>query len=134
MREFQNSNVEQKFLSYPEPHKQKLFDIRELIFDIAESNSHIGLLTETLKWEEPSYITEQTKSGSTVRLGIFQKDNIAVLFHCKTNLIETFKEIYEEELNFLKNRAIILNPYDEYNKNILTHCILMSLTYKLKKK
>ncbi|MCH9852401.1 MAG: DUF1801 domain-containing protein [Alphaproteobacteria bacterium] len=134
MREFQNSDVEQKFLSYPEPQRQKLLEIRELIFNVAENDNRIGILTETLKWGEPSYVTEQTISGSTVRLGLFPKNKIAILFHCKTTLVESFREIYGDKFEYSKNRAILLNSHDRYNKDILSHCIFMSLTYKLQKK
>ena len=51
-------------------------------------------MAETLKWGEPAYLTEVTRSGSTIRLGWNRDatDDCAVLFNCRTTLVETFRE------------------------------------------
>ena len=50
-------------------------------------------------------------------------------FHCKTKLVDTFKELYSDKFIFEGNRAIIFNKNDEIPIDALKHCILLSLTY-----
>ncbi|MEP4475000.1 MAG: DUF1801 domain-containing protein, partial [Lentilitoribacter sp.] len=40
---------------------KRLLEIRLLILELAEQDDQIGAITETLKWGEPSYLTEQSK-------------------------------------------------------------------------
>ncbi|MCP3679117.1 MAG: DUF1801 domain-containing protein [Gammaproteobacteria bacterium] len=65
---FQNRAVEEKFFSYPENIRKRLIFIRQLIFKTAANIKEVGEIEETLKWGEPSYITSQTRSGSTIRI------------------------------------------------------------------
>jgi Domain of unknown function (DU1801) len=106
-----------------------------MIFDAAKALPAIGELEETLKWGEPAYITSQTKSGSLVRLGWKAKDptNIRVLFHCQTNLVETFKTLFADELVFEGNRAIMVKVNEPLPKQALRLCIEAALTYRLSK-
>lgn len=62
MTPFKNDDVKNKFDKYPSDMKQKLLELRELIYDVATNESTITEMRETLKWNEPSYIT---KNGST---------------------------------------------------------------------
>jgi hypothetical protein len=56
------------FDAYPKPVKAKLLDLRRLIFETAKATRGVGALQETLKWGQPSYLTPETKSGSTIRI------------------------------------------------------------------
>ncbi len=60
--------VEAAFGAYPAPVKAKLLALRRLIFDTAKRTKGVGALEETLKWGQPSYLTPETKSGSTIRI------------------------------------------------------------------
>lgn len=133
MEDFQSHEVYVVFNSYPERYQKPLLIIRELIFSVASKIEDVGLITETLKWGQPSYLTAQTGAGTTIRLDRFDESHIAIFLHCQTTLIETFRTLFPE-LTYSKNRAIILRldtslPIDE-----LSICIEMSLTYKLKKR
>jgi hypothetical protein len=70
-----------------------------------------------------------------VRLGWKAKDptNIRVLFHCQTNLIETFRTLFADELVFEGNRAIVLKVNEPLPKPTLRLCIEAALTYRLSK-
>ena len=117
--------------SYPEEAKFKFHEIRSLIFEIAHKNE-LGQIEETLKWGQPSYLC---KFGSTIRIDWQRKnpDNIDVLFNCKTILVETFKEIFSNELIYKGNRIVVL-PLENPVPTELETCILMALNYhKLKK-
>ena len=98
--------VEAVFSTYPAPVKARLLALRRLIFDIADTTEGVGALEETLKWGQPSYLTTESKSGSTVRIDQVkaEADRYAVYFHCQTDLVETFRELYPD-LRYGGNRA-----------------------------
>lgn len=133
MKRFKSDDVQATFNSYPEKYRQPLLIIRDLIFDVASKSKEIGDITETLKWGQPSYLTEATGSGSTVRLDRFGSSQVAIFFHCQTTLVDSFKLLFPE-LNYSKNRAIIFDPDRPLALDALGICIEMALTYKLRKK
>ena len=57
----------------------------------------------------------------------------AVYFHCQTNLVETFRELYPTELSYSGNRAIILNADKAIPEPELRHCVALALTYTSEK-
>lgn len=127
-----NPEVAEVFNNYPESMRQELLFLRQLVLDTASETENVKKVEETLKWGEPSYIA---KSGSTIRIG-WRKSNpkqYAMFFHCKTKLIDTFKEIYLETFEFEGNRAIVFNKGDEIPIEELKHCISLSLTYHRRK-
>jgi len=72
-----NKDVESVFEKYPESVREKLLKLRKLILDAAEETNGISNIEETLKWGEPSYLTDK---GSTVRLIGSQKLPISMLY------------------------------------------------------
>ncbi|WP_044541007.1 DUF1801 domain-containing protein [Bradyrhizobium sp. LTSP885] len=123
------------FGAYPAPVKTRLLALRRLIFDTAKATKGVGALEETLKWGQPSYLTAETGSGSTVRIDQVKPaaDQVAIYFHCQTNLVETFRELYPE-LSYSGNRAILLDVADKLPEAALRHCVALALTYHLNKK
>ncbi|MEX0444761.1 hypothetical protein, partial [Xenorhabdus sp. SGI246] len=89
MTEFQSNQVHSVFDHYPELYQVPLLTIRELIFDIAAKTEGVGFITETLKWGQPSYLTLETGTGTTIRLGRFSDSRMAIFFHCQTTLIDS---------------------------------------------
>ena len=128
--------VDAVFSAYPKPVKAKLLALRRLIFDTAKATEGVGALEETLKWGQPSYLTPETKSGSTIRIDRLKSsaNQYAVYFHCQTDLVETFREMYPTELSYEGNRSIILNAEDAIPEAELRHCVALALTYHLKKR
>ncbi len=129
------SAVDAVFDAYPRPIKGKLQALRRLILETAKTTKGVGALEETLKWGQPSYLTPETKSGSTVRIDQVKAEpgQYAVYFHCQTNLVETFRELYPE-LNYSGNRAILLDAQDKVPEAELRHCVALALTYHLGKR
>ena len=101
--------VDAVFSAYPKAVKARLLALRRLIFDTAKTTKGVGALQETLKWGQPSYLTTETKSGSTVRIDQVKAvpNQVAIYFHCQTDLVATFRELYPE-LNYGGNRSILL--------------------------
>jgi len=128
--------VDAVFDAYPKPLKAKLLALRRLIFDTAKTTKGVGALQETLKWGQPSYLTPETKSGSTIRIDQVKSapGQYAVYFHCQTNLVETFRELYPKEYNYGGNRSILLNAKSEVPEAALRHCVALALTYHLTKR
>ena len=131
-----DSTVDAVFNAYPGPVKAKLLALRRLIFDTARRTKGVGRLQETLKWGQPSYLTPETGSGSTIRIdrGRSSTDQYAVYFHCQTDLVETFRELYPTELSYGGNRSILLNVNDDIPQAALRHCVGLALTYHLRRK
>ncbi len=131
-----NPEVATVFDSYPQKIKTKLLFLRQLIFETATSLEGIGELEETLKWGEPSYLTPRTKSGSTIRIGREKKTeaDFAIYFKCRTSLVASFRERYENVFRFEGNRAILFNVDDVIPVRELSDCIAMALTYNLNKR
>ncbi len=68
-RTFADPKVEAAFHVFPSAVRKKLLRLRRLIFDVANKTEGVGEIEETLKWGQPSYLTPQSKSGSTIRIG-----------------------------------------------------------------
>lgn len=128
-------SVDALFSAYPEPVKARLLALRRLILDTAKATKGVGALEETLKWGQPSYLTAETGSGSTVRIDQVKPaaDRVAVYFHCQTNLVATFRELYPE-LRYSGNRAILLDVAGKLPQAALRHCVALALTYHLRQK
>ena len=136
MIKLKDDAVKEKFNSYPKGIKQKLLFLRQLIFDIASQTKGVGKIEETLKWGEPSYITSETKSGSTIRIDwkSSMPHHYALYFNCKTTLVDTFNETYGDMFHYGGNRSIIFNVNEPIAVDELSDCIAMALTYHLNKK
>jgi hypothetical protein len=115
------TDVAAAFDAFSEPTRRRLFDVRRLIFETAERTAGVGLLTETLKWGEPAYLTEATGSGSTIRLGLSKSTGgqCAILFNCRTTLIETFRTHFPNAFAYQGNRAILLGSRGPCRRRLL---------------
>jgi hypothetical protein len=125
------ADVAAVFSAFPEPLRARLFQVRDLIFETAASIEDVGPLTETLKWGEPAYLTEATGSGSTIRLGRLRsaQRQCAVLFNCRTTLVDDFRDQFPDAFAYEKNRAILLDPGKPLPEAPLSACLVMALTY-----
>jgi hypothetical protein len=124
--------VARALAALPPPIAMGLAETRRLIFATAATTPGVGPLTETLKWGEPAYLTEATGSGSTIRLGVVAGEPGlgAVLFNCRTTLIDEFRSIFGAELRFSGSRAIMFDPQRPLPVAALRLCLAMALTYR----
>ena len=120
--------VEMVFDNYPLEIRQKLEYLRTLIIETAKKIEGLSLLEETLKWNEPSYLT---KIGSTIRIDWKSKNpnQYAMYFQCTSKLVPTFKMMYNNMFRFEGSRAIIFNIEDPIPEEALQACITTALTY-----
>lgn len=124
--------IQTKFESYPQEANSQLTNVRRLIFSVAR-DSGLSSVEETLKWSQVSYLV---KGGSTIRIDWKPKepDVIKIYFHCQTSLVETFKEIYGEQLRYEGKRAVIIPLKAKIEEGPLAHCIELALRYHSLKK
>ncbi|MFK7859931.1 MAG: DUF1801 domain-containing protein [Granulosicoccus sp.] len=134
MRDFANSAVEAVFSSYEEPYRAHLVGIREIILDTAEALELPDGIEEALKWGEPSYLPRKPRVGSTVRIGKFDEDSVALYFNCQTMLVESFRSLYGDDLVYSKNRAVLFRLGEPLPEKVITVCTRMALRYHLDKR
>jgi hypothetical protein len=126
-----NEAVQAVFQSYPLEIQNKFYVLRDLIFEVAKSLAQVGTIEETLKWNEPAYVTAETGAGSTIRLG-WKKSaptQYAMYFNCKTSLVEGFRMQFGDLFTYGGNRAIIFELDDAVPVEALRDCITQALCY-----
>ena len=133
---FDDRNVEAVFDAYPPPIRRKLLQIRSMIFDVAGKTPGVGAVQEALRWGQPSYLTPQTGSGSTIRIDRIRNDlrKYSVYFICTSGLIDHFKEIYPYDMLYAGNRSIVFDVDDRVPVEALRHCFSLALTFHLRKR
>ena len=133
--QFTDQAVARAFTAYAPAQRQKLLLLRELILQTARQTTDVGHIDEALRWQQPSYLTSETGSGSTIRIDAVRgrTQNYAMYFNCNTTLVDDFKQLYPKRFVFEGNRAIILDVADKLPTAELRHCISLALTYHLRK-
>ncbi|MEP0073165.1 MAG: DUF1801 domain-containing protein [Marinomonas sp.] len=126
-----NKLVKDRFDEFPANARTKLEALRSLVFKVA-SELDLGEVEESLKWGEPSY---NVKTGSPLRLDWKPKspDHYYLFFNCQTKLVDTFRELYREELEFQGNRTIVLSLSKPLPEAIIKSCLELTLTYQQRK-
>lgn len=128
MNIIRNPQVDQVFESYPEVAREKIRNLRDLVLDTANKTDGISSLEETLKWGEPSYVSD---IGSTIRMSWKESDpnTYRLYFICSTKLVDTFKEIYGDTFTYESNRALVFQLNDELPAQEIKHCCSLALSY-----
>ena len=108
------------FNSYPPKIKEKLLFLRQLIFETADM----------------SYLTPESKSGSTIRIDWKEarQEQYSIFFKCTANLVPAFKEKFPNKFEFGGTRSIDFMLDDKIPEKELKQCIALALTYHLNKK
>ncbi|RKF18753.1 DUF1801 domain-containing protein [Alginatibacterium sediminis] len=122
------SLFEQKVANYPATAKAALEQLKALIFDISLTYG-LGEVSENLKWGELSY---GTPHSSPIRIDWKPKypNHISIYFNCQTKLVDTFRELYPDDLEFHGNREIRLSLDNAIDTAVIVPCLLMALNYK----
>jgi hypothetical protein len=109
--------------------------LRALVLETAEQTDGVGRLTETVKWGQPSYLTEETGSGTTVRIDRLKAgDSYAIFFHCQSGLVDEFRQLYPDTFRFEGSRAIVFEATEAVPTRELGHCIALALTHHARKR
>lgn len=129
------SEVEEVIASYPKKAQARIRELRGLILSTAASIPEAGPITETLKWGEPAYLTEKSRSGSTIRIAWKERSpaQYAMFLNCRTTLVDTYRTLFPE-LTFEGNRAVLFDVNTKLPEASVRRCIELALTYRLAKK
>jgi hypothetical protein len=116
--------------------KTALMSLRDLVLDTARTTEGVGPIEEALRWDQLSFITAQTKSGSTIRIDVLRNDpnKYAVYVHCQSGLIDEFRNRYPSQMTYVDQRSIVFTLGQPLPMAELKHCISLALTYHLRKK
>jgi hypothetical protein len=123
----QPTDVAARYAGYPEKTGKQLAELRSLVLETAARTAGVGPLQEALKWGQPSFLTSESGSGTTIRIDAHPSGGVALYVNCKTNLVETYRTRYPE-LTYEGDRAIVLPP-GALPAGVLGHCIALALTY-----
>ncbi len=125
------ANVACAYEAFPLDVRTRLMEVRALILEVAEK-AGAGPLTETLKWGQPSYLTEATGAGTTVRLG--ESAGMAALFvNCRTTLVDEYRTLFADILDFEGKREVRIPLEGDLPSGPLGTCIELALTYHRRK-
>ncbi len=111
----------------------RIEELRNIVLTIASELKLGGEVEESLKWGGgPSY---SVKTGSPVRMDWKQKtpSRYYLFFNCQTKLVDTFRELYSDSLEFQGNRAIILSLSAPLPEASIKTCLELALTYQKRK-
>ena len=116
------------FANYPDVVRDKMQRLRELVIETAKETEGVTVLEETLKWGEPSFISN---IGSTLRMDWKEKnpDQYAMYFQCTSRLVDTFSMLFQHVFQFEGKRAIIFQLNQKIPELELKECIKAALTY-----
>lgn len=128
---FQTPAVADKFASYASETREQMLALRRLVLETAVATPGVGRIEETLKWGQPSYLTPETGSGTTVRIDAYRGGGVAMFVNCQTSLVETYRELYPQ-LEYEGVRAVVLRG--AIDETAMRHCIGLALTYHKRKK
>lgn len=128
-----------RFKDYPPKLRTALLDLRTLILETAAETEGVGIIEETLKWAQPSFITTRPKTGSTLRIDRVKGEKgendegqrYALYFICHSGLADRFREHYGDRLTIEGNRALVFRVGEELPKPAVKHCIAMALTWHI---
>ena len=129
---FDDPNVERAFAAFPGEARDGLLKLRKLIFDVAERTEGVGRLEETLKWGQPAFLTPETKSGTTIRLGCPKAGGFALYVHCQTSIVSDFRTHFPDDFDYEGNRAIHFATAEALSAEKLELFITSALTYHLR--
>jgi hypothetical protein len=125
--------VAEVFAAHPPAVRDRLLALRSLILDTAANTRGVGPVAETLKWGQISYLTPESRSGTTIRIDA-RADGVAMFVNCQTNLVERYRAAYPQAFRYDGDRALLLDDKVAIDEAALRHCIAMALTYHLAKR
>ncbi|MEK9844486.1 DUF1801 domain-containing protein [Thalassospira sp.] len=124
-----------KIAHFPDPARDKISRIRDMIHDLAAGLDGVGMIEESLKWGEPAW-RPISGSGTTIRADWKEKtpDQVMIFLDCKTDLIDRARSLLHPELTCSGNRAVIFALDQPLPENAIRTLLGWALTYHLDRK
>ena len=127
-------SFEEKLTATPTSDRAVFQRLRQLVRETANGLPKCGNLVETLKWGEFSFLTEKPKTGTTLRISKNKSDGYSMYVSCNSNLVDMYRDRFENEFDYVGNREIVLPTDVEENKDAIARHIALALTYHLEQK
>ncbi|MGQ7845366.1 DUF1801 domain-containing protein [Granulosicoccus sp. 3-233] len=128
---FDDAAVERAYLAMPAPFQEPALALRELILLTARQLHATGGVGETLKWGQPSYLPLKAGVGTTVRVAVHDEQQLGLYVNCNTTLVETFRTVFADDLQYSKNRAVLFAIVRPLPTEAIAQCVRMTLYYHL---
>lgn len=129
---FANQDIAKAYDAFAGDARDKALRLRQLIFETAEITSGVGPLDECLKWGQPAYVTAESGTGTTLRIGAPKSGGFGLYVHCQTTLIGDFRSLFPDGLTFDGNRGILFAEGQDLPSGPLQLFIKAALTYHVK--
>ena len=110
--------------------------LRALVYDTARRTPGVGKVKETMRWQQPSYVTSETGSGSTIRIDRVKESqqSVALFFHCQSGLVGAFRQRYGEKFTYGGERCLVFERAADIDEEAVRHCLALALTHHLRKR
>lgn len=131
MYPFASAKIEQAFDPGDPEARKGLLALRALIFDVAAEFPAVGPVEEALRWGQPAYLTPETKSGSTIRLGVPKGARFGLFVHCQSRLIPEYLTMYPAWDRVEGTRALLFDHANEVEPMRHGWLIKRALTYHI---
>ncbi|MEX0305703.1 MAG: DUF1801 domain-containing protein [Leisingera sp.] len=129
---FASAQIEAAF-NLPDPQaRDGLLALRRLIFETAAGTPEVGRIEEALRWGQPSYLTPERKTGSTIRIGVPKAARFALFVHCQSRLIPEFAAAFPAWDRFEGTRAVLFDDPAEIEPIRHGWLIKRALTYRIR--
>lgn len=122
------------FDAAPPQTRAGMLALRQLIFDVAARLPEVGRIEESLRWGEPAYLTPETRSGSTLRLGAPRAGGFALYCNCKTSLIADFRDLAGTAVRTSGKRAVLFAGVGDIDPALTAILITRALTWHLRQR
>jgi len=129
-------DVDAAIAAYPPAARARFLGMREIVFAAAADTPETGPLTETLKWGEPAYLTEATKSGATLRIAWSPRDpgRIGIYLNCRSSLVEDIRTLYPGTFEIEGTRGLKLALNTPLPTEALDHVARLAQSYHRRKR
>jgi hypothetical protein len=131
-RPFASDKVAAAFEAVAPSAREGMMALRSLVLETADQLPQIGRVEEALRWGQPAYLTPDTKSGTTLRLGVAKSGKFALFVHCQTSLIADFSLMFPGQDRIEGARAILFGSTMDIDPLRHGWLIRRALTYHVK--
>lgn len=89
-----------------------------------------------MRWQQPSYVTAETGSGSTIRIDRVKGSDraVALFFHCQSGLVPEFRQRYGAKFTYGGERCLVFERAADIDEEAVRHCLALALTHHLRKR
>lgn len=131
MTKISDPDLRAAYDAFPQSQRAMALGLRDLILAVATETPEAGKVVEALKWGQPSFLTPETKSGTTLRIGMTKAGEVGLFAHCATTVISDYAATFPDADRIDGNRGVLFASQAEIVPDRLRLLIRHGLTYHL---